>query len=668
MAAFIAAKFVEPNAPLPVDDLILQETNPKSKTLTALTPSPRASNDGEDQPGRGAVAFSRLPTHNELEEDLNMLPHDDTTSFNIQSMDRLALFSMMKQQELINTTDSTANTETKKALNRMFFQSEPSGRTESDLNSFDETLFSMSEACQSLTRGARFAIGRMAVLRSVPANGIIFKAGEQQAGVFWVINGALEVESQDGLIRRVIPEGSSLGFFPKPPSFDPSTPRTRQAMNLSPTNIPYWTETCRATCQSDVVLLTLAQWNQILQQDPFCFVDSVSSFIEDLPMFSILSSAQINTISKLSRYQEFEPGQIIFQQGSEGEDVYLIKRGFVRVLRDTRLEDSDRKRLNRTTRENKDLEQDIGQMITPRFPGDKPRVKAPPPFLERIPPSPVSSPGQMYAKSAGKEDHSNNQEPRGPPRGLSATEKLSMRIRQVEVRTIGDIGSLSTKRLGGGLTPRTTEPGLGTTDETGPSMFSLPPLDLSRINKLPNKSLFQFQENQINNSTLYSPRSPRKLDSNPFVLVELANLGSGRVFGDTRSYNLDTLEAQPKPAIHSGSQPVPIRPFSAVADTRVETFEIRKADALNKLGADIEFLWLPDGETTTQPSGADHSPPMAKSRGSMRRGSFILPLAKQTKVDVKIRDELERKMKWESYKKKIIKQVYEDKTCSSPRR
>lgn len=494
---------------------------------------------------------------------------------------------------------------------------------------------------------------------------MIFRPGDEQGAVFWVINGSLEVESPDGAIR-VIQEGSSLGSFPRPPSFDPSTPRTRQPMHLSPTPAPKWTETCRATNLTDLVLLTLAQWEVILQSDPYCFVSKVSSFLEDLPMFSILSQAQIDILSKIARYQVFESGQIVFQQGSEGEDVYLIKTGFVRVLRDTRLEESDRNRLNHVARDNQNLDEDIAHVVTPRFAGDRPKCKAPPSFLERIPPSPMTGSGHLYSDATGSEvSPLNKKRGLGGVGATSTSDKLSSRVRQMEIRSLTGVGALSTKRLGGGLTPRATEQ--GDKEVAGSSTISLPPLDLTRLKKPP--QLIASQElNRINNSTLYSPRSPRKLDSSPSVLIELANLGSGHIFGDIRSNSLHALITQSK--MTSSPQPTPTRPFSAVCDTRVETFEIRKIDALSKIGPDIEFLWLPDGgeATSARPSAApERSKGVGKSKAlqlstmeSMGRGSFITPVVRQTKVDVKILEDVERKMKWENYKKKILLMVYED--------
>ena len=111
-ANFIAAKFIENTAPLPVEDFISQELKPKRKTLVALTPSPRASGDG-DSSAQGAV-LSRLPTHDE-EDDMGDSPGkvDARPSVSHQSIDRFALLSLMKNQELVKP-DSNASAETKR--------------------------------------------------------------------------------------------------------------------------------------------------------------------------------------------------------------------------------------------------------------------------------------------------------------------------------------------------------------------------------------------------------------------------------------------------------------------------------------------------------------------------------------------------------------------------
>ena len=681
--ASIAAKFAEGSKALPIDQLM--ETSNK-KTLTALTPGSfsMAYEDGGvvDEAPAGTGELSSL-THDEMmlepEEGKvsfqeNILEKIDQSkpSVSLGSMDRLAfLQAMMKQQETVRAADSNnASSDTKRAYNRVFFSSPPEGRTESDLHGYDETFFSNAQACQPLTKSARFSIASMASLRSVQPDSIVFRAGENQACVFFVLTGSLEVESQDGSVR-VINEGQSLGSFPEPPSYNQSTPRTRQPLHLSPLSTPLWTETCQTTEQTtELVVLSLAQWSAIVTNDPFCYAHRVASFLEDLPVFSILSRAQIETLAKIVRFSVFRPGSIVFQQGSEGEEIFVIKSGFVRVVRDCHLEDKDRQRFNTAFKDNLDLEDDIMKLATPRSKGDRPKSKLPPSFLDRVPPSPVGA-GSISGPQISNDSGPSSRTSVGKKGSLSASEKLAARIRDVEVRSLSGAGSLSSKRLGGGLTPRDTEQGTPD-DDKEPGTISLPPLDFSKIGKT-SRAAPPVIRNEINNSTLYSPKSPKTLDRNPFVLIELANLGSGRIFGDTRSYSIHS-PPEPKTRLSAltGQVPIPTRPFSAVCDTSVEAFQISKSDALSKIGPDIEFLWLPDGGETSsaQPSAeADHNI-IGKSKmmssnsfSSLRRGSFITPVVKQTRADVIVKDDLQKKIQWEKYKKNIIRTVFEDRAA-----
>lgn len=56
--------------------------------------------------------------------------------------------------------------------------------------------------------------------------------------------------------------------------------------------------------------------------------------LKQIPFFSQLSDEDLEAISQTIEMQYFGPEQVIFEQGDYGEEMYIIKRGKVHVLRD----------------------------------------------------------------------------------------------------------------------------------------------------------------------------------------------------------------------------------------------------------------------------------------------------------------------------------------------
>lgn len=262
MSLSIAAKFVESSKPLPVDCLLIGEDAPKNRSLLSLAPDlfrPTVSDDGDGENRKKPHAVNEKSTHDERELEKDSFSELEDAigkvkkpSLSLASVDRFAMMSLLKQPSIASSSKpDNVNAETKQVYNRFFFLSPPEGRTESDLQTFDEMLFSLTEACQPLTKSARFSIAQKATLRSIPAGTIVFRPGEQQACVFFVLSGSLDVEENGSV--RTIRDGMSLGSFPEPPSYDPFTPRTRQPLHLSPLPLTQWTGACRANTPTDLV-------------------------------------------------------------------------------------------------------------------------------------------------------------------------------------------------------------------------------------------------------------------------------------------------------------------------------------------------------------------------------------------------------------------------------
>ncbi len=56
--------------------------------------------------------------------------------------------------------------------------------------------------------------------------------------------------------------------------------------------------------------------------------------IKQIPFFSGLSDEDLQAIGQKIQLQYFGPEQVVFEEGDYGEEMYIIKRGKVQVLRD----------------------------------------------------------------------------------------------------------------------------------------------------------------------------------------------------------------------------------------------------------------------------------------------------------------------------------------------
>ena len=56
--------------------------------------------------------------------------------------------------------------------------------------------------------------------------------------------------------------------------------------------------------------------------------------LKQIPFFADLSDGDLEAIGQKVQMQYFGPEQVIFEEGDYGEEMYIIKRGKVQVLRD----------------------------------------------------------------------------------------------------------------------------------------------------------------------------------------------------------------------------------------------------------------------------------------------------------------------------------------------
>lgn len=55
--------------------------------------------------------------------------------------------------------------------------------------------------------------------------------------------------------------------------------------------------------------------------------------LKQIPFFSTLSNEDLEAIAQKVQMQYFSPDQVIFEEGDYGDEMYVIKRGQVEVLR-----------------------------------------------------------------------------------------------------------------------------------------------------------------------------------------------------------------------------------------------------------------------------------------------------------------------------------------------
>ena len=83
-------------------------------------------------------------------------------------------------------------------------------------------------------------------------------------------------------------------------------------------------------------------------------------------MFGTLKKDQLMTLSRLARTSSFASGSAIYKQGSETDDLFIIRTGFVRLLREVKVDGDSRGRINRATKAVSMTSQSLDAIVSPR--------------------------------------------------------------------------------------------------------------------------------------------------------------------------------------------------------------------------------------------------------------------------------------------------------------
>jgi len=79
---------------------------------------------------------------------------------------------------------------------------------------------------------------------------------------------------------------------------------------------------------------TPGAWEELMIEMPPHLLIEARRFVTSVPMFEGLDGAFVNMLAKGLEAKEFQPGEILFEKGSEGDDMFFVREGSVDVLLD----------------------------------------------------------------------------------------------------------------------------------------------------------------------------------------------------------------------------------------------------------------------------------------------------------------------------------------------
>eukprot|EP00798_Chlamydomonas_sp_ICE-L_P012600 gene12600-15826_t len=124
----------------------------------------------------------------------------------------------------------------------------------------------------------------------------------------------------------------------------------------------------------ETAVVTQKQWQTIMELDHNWDARKLASFLEDLSIFGLLSSRHLFQLARLVQFKDWRAGSVwllssrhlfplaqlvqfkdsragsvIYRQGSEGEDMFLVRSGYVRLVREVPVSHDTRRSLNSMT-------------------------------------------------------------------------------------------------------------------------------------------------------------------------------------------------------------------------------------------------------------------------------------------------------------------------------
>lgn len=264
-------------------------------------------------------------------------------------------------------------------------------RTDADLAVLDDIMWG-AEASAYLTRGARLRVARACSLTAFEHGDSIAMAGTSMDTVYFIVSGEVVCEApwqarphtapvwasspgapphahsaapgQQAGSKVVLRAGQSLGSLYTPtPTLDTHTPRTRQWGTLPA--FPRWDVNAWARGSVECAAISQAAWAAIAAQHQHWDAREVAAFLEDVTLFGALSSAQLLQLGRQVREVEVAPGALVFRQGSDSTDAYVVRSGHVRLLRELRVSGEVTGRMNELTNTMAHIKGQLERLCTP---------------------------------------------------------------------------------------------------------------------------------------------------------------------------------------------------------------------------------------------------------------------------------------------------------------
>ncbi|KAL6763749.1 hypothetical protein V8C86DRAFT_196093 [Haematococcus lacustris] len=126
-----------------------------------------------------------------------------------------------------------------------------------------------------------------------------------------------------------------------------------------------WAGSATAVSPVEVAVVSQAQWQAVMAQEPRWDARELAEFLEDLPLMGRLSRTQLLSAARVARCTAHHPGASIYRQESEGSDVFVIRSGFVRLLRELPVGPSVRDSINSLSHTLSHLRESVQQLSSP---------------------------------------------------------------------------------------------------------------------------------------------------------------------------------------------------------------------------------------------------------------------------------------------------------------
>ncbi|KAG2430275.1 hypothetical protein HXX76_010370 [Chlamydomonas incerta] len=111
-----------------------------------------------------------------------------------------------------------------------------------------------------------------------------------------------------------------------------------------------WSCSAVAVTRVECAAIGIRQLCEVLASEAWD-VEALVDSLEELPMFAPLSTFELRQLARLLRVQVLPGGSVVYKQGTVGNDLFIIRSGYVRLLKQVALDDNVRQRLNRMSAE-----------------------------------------------------------------------------------------------------------------------------------------------------------------------------------------------------------------------------------------------------------------------------------------------------------------------------